>query len=331
MRAYVDLPDMATARILLGPNDAHQRTLRERLGVSITLRGRRLAVEGGESDVDAAVGVLERMVDVIDPHDPKGFNMDEFQWLLAGAGDSPDGTPLGVVLSGRKRLEPKSDGQRTYLQALRQNDVVFGIGPAGTGKTYLAVACAVEALKLGRVRRIVLARPAVEAGEKLGFLPGDMQEKVNPYLRPLYDALGDMLSRAETQQYLETGVIEVAPLAFMRGRTLNRAFVILDEAQNTTPGQMKMLLTRLGAGARAVVTGDDTQIDLDHPEASGLLHAQAILRSVEGVAFVRLGREDVVRHRLVREILSAYEQSGVADASPPAPPAADAPADGDAP
>jgi phosphate starvation-inducible PhoH-like protein len=164
------------------------------------------------------------------------------------------------------------------------------------------------------VRRIILARPAVEAGEKLGFLPGDMQEKVNPYLRPLYDALGDMLSRAETRQYLETGVVEVAPLAFMRGRTLDRAFVILDEAQNTTPGQMKMLLTRLGAQARAVVTGDDTQIDLDAPERSGLLHAQEILAGVAGVELVRLGREDVVRHRLVRDILTAYERNGDSDA-----------------
>jgi phosphate starvation-inducible PhoH-like protein len=310
MKAYVDLPDLATARILLGPNDAHQRILREKLGVTILLRGERLAVEGEPEEVHSAVRVLERMIQSIDTKDPKGFESEELQWLLSGAGTGPDGTPGSVMLGGSRRIDPKTPGQRSYLEAIRLNDIVLGIGPAGTGKTYLAVACAVEALRLGRVQRIVLARPAVEAGEKLGFLPGDMQEKVNPYLRPLYDSLGDMLSRAEMRQYIENGVIEVAPLAFMRGRTLNRSFAILDEAQNTTPGQMKMFLTRLGASSRAVVTGDDTQVDLADPAGSGLLHAQTVLQPIEGIEVVRLSQDDVIRHRLVRDIITAYEQSG---------------------
>jgi phosphate starvation-inducible PhoH-like protein len=311
MKAYVDVPDTSTARILLGPSDAHQRLLRERLGVRLALRGERLVVEGEPDDVHAAVNLLERMVQTIaEGAGEQGFEDEEFQWLLAGAGEAEDGLPTSVNLPGRRRIEPKSPGQEAYFRGLRRHDVVFAVGPAGTGKTYIAVACAVEALKLGRVRRIVLARPAVEAGERLGFLPGDLREKVNPYLRPLYDALGDMLSRSEMNQYLETGVIEVAPLAFMRGRTLNRAYVILDEAQNTTPGQMKMFLTRLGAHSRAVVTGDVTQIDLEAGSASGLVHAEATLHDIEGVEFVHLDRGDVVRHRLVRDIIRAYEESG---------------------
>ncbi|MBN1256516.1 MAG: PhoH family protein [Planctomycetes bacterium] len=307
MKATIDLPDTATAHILLGPNDMHQRMLRERLGVKITLRGHQLTVEGDNEKVKNAITTIEQMVEVIDPADAQGFHIDELQWFLAGAGESPDGVPTAIVLPGSKKIEAKSDGQARYIEAMHRKDVVFSIGPAGTGKTYLAVGCAVEALKLGRVRRIVLARPAVEAGERLGFLPGDMRDKVNPYLRPLYDSLGDMLTRAQLRQYLETGVIEVAPLAFMRGRTLNRAFVILDEAQNTTPGQMKMFLTRLGEHSHAVVTGDDTQIDLEESEQSGLIHAQAVLKGIEGIAFVHLSRHDVVRHRLVREIIKAYE------------------------
>ena len=308
MRAFVDLPDQETARILLGPNDAHRKELRERLQVRIALRGERLIVEGEPGRVQAAVPVLERMVQAIDPADGKGFQAEELQWLLASAGENPEGRPGCVMIPGGTRIEPKSPGQRAYVEAIHTSDLVFGIGPAGTGKTYLAVACAIEALKLGRVRRLVLARPAVEAGERLGFLPGDMQEKVNPYLRPLYDALGDMLPRAEMAQYLRNGLVEVVPLAFMRGRTLDRVFVILDEAQNTSPGQMKMFLTRLGPRSQAVVTGDITQIDLEDPAASGLIHAHAILPPIHGVAFVHLTRDDVVRHRLVRDIIQAYEK-----------------------
>ncbi|MHC4883753.1 MAG: PhoH family protein [Planctomycetota bacterium] len=311
MKSSVDLPDVDTARILLGPNDSHRRLLRDRLKVNITLRGERLLLDGSEQQVTDAVTALERMITVIENSPDCSFEDAEFQWLLSGAGESREGLPSVVHLSGRRRIEPKGEGQKQYILSMHANDITFGLGPAGTGKTYLAVACAVEALRLGQVRRIILARPAVEAGEKLGFLPGDMQQKVNPYLRPLYDSLGDMLPRAELAQYLETGIIEVAPLAFMRGRTLNRAFVILDEAQNTTPGQMKMFLTRLGARSKAVITGDPTQVDLPEAADSGLVHARETLAGIEGISFIALTKADVVRHRLVREIIHAYEEGGV--------------------
>jgi len=210
--------------------------------------------------------------------------------------------------SGKKTVSPKTLNQRAYLDAIRESDMTFGIGPAGTGKTYLAVAMAVGALLRREVKRIVLTRPAVEAGEKLGFLPGDLAEKINPYLRPLYDALHDMLDFTKVQEYQETGVVEVAPLAFMRGRTINDAFIILDEAQNTTPEQMKMFLTRLGFGSRAVVTGDITQIDLPAHSKSGLLHARAILGKVEGVNFITFDEHDVIRHPLVGRIVRAYDR-----------------------
>lgn len=309
MKTHIDVPDIEIARLLLGPNDSHCRILRERLNVRISLRHNRLVLEGDAMHLHTATTTLERMIASIDPE--KGFLTEEFQWLLAGAGDSVDATPNAVVIPGGNRIDPKGPGQTEYLASIRANDLTFATGPAGTGKTYLAVACAVEALKLGRVRRIILCRPAVEAGEKLGFLPGDMQDKVNPYLRPLYDSLDDMLTRAVMTNYMETGVIEVAPLAFMRGRTLHRAFVIMDEAQNTTPAQMKMFLTRLGPHSKAVVTGDETQTDLDPGKPSGLLHAREILNNIPGIAFVRLTPEDIVRHRLVRDIVRAYEADGV--------------------
>jgi len=200
-----------------------------------------------------------------------------------------------------------TSGQERYLQAIHTHDVVFAIGPAGSGKTYLAVASAIEALAKNKVTRLVLVRPAVEAGERLGFLPGDMAEKVNPYLRPIYDALHDMLNPAQIARYMERGIIEIAPLAFMRGRTLNNAFVILDEAQNTTPKQMKMFLTRLGRNARAVITGDVTQVDLPDGDLSGLVHARHVLREVDGVSFIVLEKQDIVRHPLVQRIVNAYE------------------------
>lgn len=311
MKEQIEVPDVETARILLGPNDSHRRLLSEKLKVKIIFRNNTLVLEGDEKNISNAVVSLRRIIDSIDINNTRGFNHEELQWLLAGAGENPDSSPRDVIICGGRKIEPKSDGQKNYINAIRSNDIVFGVGPAGTGKTYLAVSCAVEALKLGRVRKIILARPAVEAGEKLGFLPGDMQEKVNPYLRPLYDALEDMLSRAEKTQYIENGVIEVAPLAFMRGRTLNRAFVILDEAQNTTPGQMKMFLTRLGAQSKAIVTGDITQIDLDNGQTSGLIHAGNILSGINGISFVELTKMDVVRHKLVRNIISAYENDKV--------------------
>ncbi len=216
--------------------------------------------------------------------------------------------PRTAFRAGRKRVVAKTPGQHRYLMAMMEHDLTIAVGPAGTGKTYLAVAAAVRALQRQEVERIVLTRPAVEAGERLGFLPGDMQQKVDPYLRPLYDALGDLLGLQKMQGYLEGGRIEVAPLAYMRGRTLSGAFVILDEAQNTTREQMKMFLTRLGFGSRMVVTGDTTQIDLPEPDASGLLQALKVLEGVKGVAIVRLSREDVVRHPLVERIVAAYEQ-----------------------
>jgi phosphate starvation-inducible PhoH-like protein len=212
------------------------------------------------------------------------------------------------VVSPRKTIAPKTLSQRNYLQAIKECDLVFGIGPAGTGKTYLAVAVAVSFLMQKKVKRLILARPAVEAGEKLGFLPGDMLEKVTPYLRPLYDALHDMLDFRKVQEMLETGVIEVAPLAFMRGRTLNDAFIILDEAQNTTPEQMKMFLTRMGFGSKAVVTGDVTQIDLPGTTKSGLIQAQRVLENVKGIKFVYFDEQDVIRHNLVGRIVKAYER-----------------------
>ena len=212
-----------------------------------------------------------------------------------------------LTQSGRKRVAPKTMNQRRYLDAIEQNDIVFGIGPAGTGKTYLAMAQAVAFLLAKKVNRIILARPAVEAGEKLGFLPGDLQEKVNPYLRPLYDALYDMLEVEKVERFVERGTIEIAPIAFMRGRTLNDAFVILDEAQNTTSEQMKMFLTRLGFGSKAVVTGDVTQIDLPVGRTSGLVEAMTVVSKIEGISFIYFDERDVVRHKLVQQIVKAYE------------------------
>jgi phosphate starvation-inducible PhoH-like protein len=216
-----------------------------------------------------------------------------------------------VIITPRKSIVPKSNNQKVYLESIRKKDIVFGIGPAGTGKTYLAMAAAVRALISKEVERIILTRPAVEAGEKLGFLPGDMYEKVNPYLRPLHDALFDMLSSDKVMKMIERGVIEIAPLAFMRGRTLNDSFVILDEAQNTTTEQMKMFLTRLGFDSQAVITGDITQIDLPRPGASGLIEVIDILKNIEGIAFVNFDEGDVVRHPLVQEVIRAYEKTGI--------------------
>ena len=243
--------------------------------------------------------------ETLDVHDVERVLADEAHGAL-GKASAED---VKIILPGLRRvIQPKTAGQRTYLQAIAQHDIVIGIGPAGTGKTYLAVAAAVDALSRKRVRRIILARPAVEAGENLGFLPGDLQEKVDPYLRPLYDALEDMMPRDRVQKALETRTIEIAPLAYMRGRTLSDAFVILDEAQNATGMQMKMFLTRLGVNSRAVITGDKTQIDLPNREDSGLLQVERILPGIEGIGFCYLEDTDVVRHRLVRDIIRAYAE-----------------------
>ncbi len=307
MRAEIKLPSTQDElQALFGPRDAHLRMLRAELGVSLVARKGRLLIDGEESNVGRAINVVERMIDAVEKG--RTYLAEELAVLMELAGEDDEKKPDGPVFTERRRIAPRTSGQREYLAAIRNNSLVFGIGPAGTGKTYLAVACAVEALRRGMVKRIILTRPAVEAGERLGFLPGDMREKVDPYLRPVYDALDDMISRRQLAHYSETGVIEVAPLAFMRGRTLDRSFVILDEAQNTTPSQMKMLLTRLGPGSRSVVNGDLTQVDLGQSGSSGLFHAVDILQKLDDIAVIRLTGNDIVRHALVRSIVGAYEQ-----------------------
>ncbi|HJR40813.1 MAG TPA: PhoH family protein [Gemmatimonadaceae bacterium] len=296
---------------LAGVNDANLVELARLSGVRVSLRGDALTLSGPLELVERATPVAQRMVDAakqrltLDPDDVLRLSED-------GAGDSGNGAGPGnedlrIVLPGVRRIiQPKTPGQATYMRLIQENDIVVGIGAAGTGKTYLAVAAAVDALSKKRVRRIVLARPAVEAGESLGFLPGDLQAKVDPYLRPLYDALDDMMPNERVQKALETRIIEIAPLAYMRGRTLADAFVILDEAQNATGAQMKMFLTRLGVNSKAVITGDKTQIDLPAREQSGLIQIERILDGVEGIAFHYLTESDVIRHRLVRDIIKAY-------------------------
>jgi phosphate starvation-inducible PhoH-like protein len=298
---------------LAGVNDGNLVELTRRLGVRVSLRGDALTVHGPAAAVERAATVAQAMVDLARMGEPLDVHDVERLVIEGEAGTLADGVPAGVeariILPGLRRvIQPKTTGQREYLQLIHQHDIVVGIGPAGTGKTYLAVAAAVDALARKRVRRIVLARPAVEAGENLGFLPGDLQEKVDPYLRPLYDALEDMMPRDRVQKALETRTIEIAPLAYMRGRTLSDAFVILDEAQNATGMQMKMFLTRLGVNSRAVITGDKTQIDLLNREDSGLLQIERILPGIEGIGFCYLADTDVVRHRLVRDIIRAYAE-----------------------
>ena len=300
---------------LAGVNDSNLLELSKRLAVRVSLRGDSLSLAGTPEAVERAMPVVQALVDLarmgagepLDVHDIERVMADEAHGQLGG--DRPSNGEVKIILPGLRRvIQPKTAGQRTYLQAIAQHDIVIGIGPAGTGKTYLAVAAAVDALSRKRVRRIILARPAVEAGENLGFLPGDLQEKVDPYLRPLYDALEDMMPKDRVQKALETRMIEIAPLAYMRGRTLSDAFVILDEAQNATGMQMKMFLTRLGVNSRAVITGDKTQIDLPNREDSGLLQIERILPGIEGIGFCYLEDSDVVRHRLVRDIIRAYAE-----------------------
>ena len=293
---------------LAGVSDANLLELQRLAGVRATLRGDALVLSGPQAAVDKASAIAQRMIDaarrgdLLDPDDVIRLSMD--------ANPEPGAGPRLVLPGIRKVVQGKTSGQSAYLQAILDHDIVVGIGPAGTGKTYLAVAAAVDALVRKRVRRIVLARPAVEAGESLGFLPGDMQAKVDPYLRPLYDALEDMMPSERVQKSLETRVIEIAPLAYMRGRTLADAFVILDEAQNATCAQMKMFLTRLGVNSRAVITGDKTQVDLPRRDDSGLFQVERILPGIDGIAFHYLTESDVIRHRLVRDIVRAYAADG---------------------
>ncbi len=306
---------------LCGPLDDNIRQMATILGVSIRRRGAVFTVTGELEAARRAVSALETLTARI-VHTGEALTADDIQWFFVGEDDrfragKSDEAPFEVELKTRRRdLQGRTPNQRAYLKAILSHDISFGIGPAGTGKTYLAVAAAVDAFERGTVERIVLTRPAVEAGERLGFLPGDLTQKVDPYLRPLYDALFDLMGFEKSQRLMERQSIEVAPLAYMRGRTLNNAFVILDEAQNTTPEQMKMFLTRIGFGSRAVITGDVTQVDLPKGVPSGLRHAAKILENVRGIAITRFNAGDVVRHPLVARIVEAYERAGENDEAP---------------
>ena len=297
---------------LYGKNDENLRLLRSKLRAKVVARGDELRLLGEEPDVKEAADTFRNLLQVIRSGSELSLSELEFGDVVGSeteAGMDPAMNGEDVPrLPGRAK--PKTAGQRRYVQAIAANPITFGLGPAGTGKTYLAVAMAVEALAANKVKRIILTRPAVEAGERLGFLPGDLQAKIDPYLRPLYDALYDMLPADRSERLLEQGTIEVAPLAFMRGRTLNDAFIILDEAQNTTGEQMKMFLTRMGFNSKVVVTGDTTQTDLPGSVQSGLKVAQSILRDIEGIKFIEFSKADVVRHPLVAQIILAYEQLG---------------------
>jgi phosphate starvation-inducible PhoH-like protein len=298
---------------LCGQLDAHLRQIEQRLGITINARGNQFLLKGPAVNVVEGNELLIHLyADVC-----QGVNLtpESLHLHLQQAGlehlaeSSRDGAveSIQVIRTKRASIKPRGKNQQSYVRSIKQHDINFGVGPAGTGKTYLAVACAVEALMEERVRRILLVRPAVEAGEKLGFLPGDLSQKIDPYLRPLYDALYEMLGFETVNKYIERNIIEVAPLAFMRGRTLNNAFIILDEAQNTTREQMKMFLTRIGFGSTAVITGDATQIDLPRGAQSGLTHVSNILQDVEGIGFTWFGNKDVVRHPLVQRIVEAYD------------------------
>jgi phosphate starvation-inducible PhoH-like protein len=282
--------------------------LRDRLACTILLRGNRLTIAGDDVNVAEARAVVDELVELVETGQEIGpATVDAVLNAIDQAENVQDVFGDVVWRHRGKQITPKTVTQKRYVDAIRGCTVTFGIGPAGTGKTYLAMALAVAALQERQVARVILTRPAVEAGERLGFLPGDMLAKVDPYLRPLFDALYDMLDAERLNTYMERGTIEVAPLAFMRGRTLNDSFIILDEAQNTSPEQMQMFLTRLGFGSKVVVTGDVTQVDLPREQASGLIHVQDILGSIDGIAFVRFGHEDVVRHKLVQRIVEAYK------------------------
>lgn len=304
--------DNDEAAILYGLQDENLRFLESHLGAKIVARGGNIVISGNPEDVETAATVFTQLIGLI----KKGnvISISDVNYCLQQAleGKSEDlGDLLNQVImvtARGKQIKAKTVGQYKYIQAIKKNDITFGIGPAGTGKTYLAVVLAIAALKNKEVNRIILTRPAVEAGEKLGFLPGDLQDKVDPYLRPLYDGLYDVLGIETTQRYLDKSIIEVAPLAYMRGRTLDDSFIILDEAQNTTPEQMKMFLTRIGFGSKAVITGDITQVDLPRDSNSGLVVVQQILKGIKGISFQYLTQADVVRHPVVQRIIMAYEE-----------------------
>ena len=296
---------------LLGNRDAHLKRVEDAFpGARLIARGNEIDLAGDDREVGLAHTVLEELLVLVqEGQSLDADRVDRVISMVKSDVPKPSGVFTDSITVGRgKIVRSKTHGQKGYVDAIRENTLVFGIGPAGTGKTYLAMACAVEALVTGSVRRIILSRPAVEAGERLGFLPGDLAAKVDPYLRPLYDALYEMLGPEETNRLMDQGTIEIAPLAYMRGRTLNDAFVVLDEAQNTTPEQMKMFLTRLGFNSKMVITGDITQMDLQNGRPSGLKVVRRVLRNVDGVGFVELSGDDVVRHRIVAAIVSAYEK-----------------------
>jgi len=311
------LKDSKESALIYGNLDENLRMLEEEFGAQLVARGEQLRIQGATGEVQQVRRVVERMRSMAKGRE--GLDRKQLRDLIQLVKSNGEKTVQEVVedsisVDGRhRRIKPKTAGQKQYLDAIRNNDIVFGVGPAGTGKTYLAMACAVNELINRRVMRIVLTRPAVEAGESLGFLPGDLYEKVNPYLRPLYDALYDMMDFDKVNRLMQQGQIEIAPLAFMRGRTLNDSFIVLDEAQNTTREQMKMFLTRLGYDSKAIITGDITQVDLPQEKTSGLIDAVTILKGVENIGMVWLGRSDVVRHRLVREIIRAYEEAEAED------------------
>ncbi|MEY4681862.1 MAG: hypothetical protein RLZZ276_3511 [Pseudomonadota bacterium] len=308
----LEFDDNSLLPMLFGEHDRHLARIEQRLGVRLASRGNRVTIDGPHSASEAARGALNWLYERLRRGQAVDMGDVDAAMRLAATPDRADARDLFgdedlVVRTRKRRVNPRTQGQVEYLRALHRSELVFGIGPAGTGKTYLAVAMAVQMLAEGKVDRIVLSRPAVEAGERLGFLPGDMREKIDPYLRPLYDALYDMMPGDQVIRRMASGEIEIAPLAFMRGRTLANAFVILDEAQNTTPMQMKMFLTRLGENSRMAVTGDLTQVDLPAGARSGLAEAIEVLAGVEGVGMVRFGAADVVRHALVGRIVAAYD------------------------
>lgn len=304
-------PDIGLALQLFGEHNRNLKTVATALDVQINARGSTVFIAGDEHAVAVARNVLNQLYGLLEANYPLHPNDIDYAINVLSGNDRANLKEIFLdtvlVKSKKSFIAPKSPAQKDYIDAIRDNDIVFGIGPAGTGKTYLAMAMAVEALTKGRVNRIILTRPAVEAGEALGFLPGDLAEKVDPYLRPLYDALHDMMRYEKVASLMHQGVIEVAPIAFMRGRTLNDSFIILDEAQNTTSEQMKMFLTRIGYSSKAVITGDITQIDLPSGRVSGLIETKEILQEIEGIRFVYFTKSDVVRHRLVQNIIKAYE------------------------
>lgn len=312
MRKKMVLPDHELVGILCGEHNVHLQLLEKTIGLSVNVRGNDLTLEGKDWEVELAEKVLNQLYELIKEDYPIYANDVEYALRILSRDQSANLKKIFLdkvyIASNKNVITPKSINQKKYIDGIRGFDIVFGIGPAGTGKTYLAMAMAIANLVKKEVKRVVLARPAVEAGERLGFLPGDLYEKVNPYLRPLYDALHDMMEFEDASRLIQKGVIEVAPLAFMRGRTLNDSFVILDEAQNATSEQMKMFLTRLGFSSKAVITGDVTQTDLPEGKTSGLIEARDLLEGIKGIKFVYFSKEDVIRHRLVQEIIEAYER-----------------------